>query len=145
MLPVSLLLLLFLNLGKDIFPKLLLLVFSLLPDFFFILNLSFLSFFSLFLSRLWHDSHRLSNLPRILDNLVSIRLLKPEIILRLELIHLHTPFLILLINFLKLLSFQPINMLTQPLPVHYIVTQEHICLIHILLIPPYLFNQLLCF
>jgi hypothetical protein len=118
---------------------LLLFGFGLFSEGFLLLSLSFFGFLTLFLARLWLNPHRLFDLARVLDNLVAIRLLKPKIVLGFVLVHLHASLLVLIVDFPELFLL-PVDVFAQPLPVHYVVAQENVCLVQGLVFAPDFFN-----
>lgn len=140
-----LVLLLFLELTQDIVLELLFFLFSLFTELFLFLFFTLLDSFTFFLTGFRLNSHRFFDFSGILNNLISIRLLKSKIVLSLMLIHFYTSFLIFLIYFLNLIliSLLPCQMFTQPLFVHNIVSQENISLVHFLWMLPNRLNKLL--
>jgi hypothetical protein len=141
---IGLFLLVLLKFSQNILFELLLFGLCLLSESFLMLRLTLFGFLALFLTRLWLYPHRLLNLARVLHNLVAIRLLKPEIVLGLVLVHLHTSLLILLVDLLEFLLLS-VDVLAQPLSVHNVVPQENVRLVQGLVFAPYFLYKFLFF
>lgn len=134
---LKLLVLLLLYFRQNVVSQLLLFLLCLFPDQLLLLCFPLFGFLSLLLPALRLDSHRVLDLSGILHYFVTIRLLKPKVILRLVLVHLHTALFVLLIDFLNLLrQFRTVNMLAEPLLVDNIISQKNISFVHLLRIRP---------
>jgi len=129
---------LLLKFGQNVAFELLFFLFSLLPELFFFLFLSFFNSLSFFFSGFRNNSHWLFDFSWILDNFISVWFFVSEVILGFVLVHFHTSLFVLFVDILELCAcLWAVDMLTEPFFVHNVVSQEDVCLVHLLRVVPY--------